>query len=190
MIIPEGFGQATLVFGGSALPRGAAVVFGYDSSLSTSPNADADAIVTAVEDNLMGWLATNVTLVRVDTKWGPNSTGAIGSSASGTPGVAGVNSSPPNTSFLLRKLTDAGGRINQGRMYVPGVVEDRVGNDGVLTAGTVSGLQADATAFLNDLGAADLPMYLLHNDPGDSPTLVTGLLVEATVATQRHRLRR
>jgi hypothetical protein len=65
-----------------------------------------------------------------------------------------------------------------------------VGNDGVLTAPTVSGFGADLTVFLNDLGAADLPMYLLHNGAGDSPTLVTGLQLEAQVATQRHRLRR
>jgi hypothetical protein len=108
------------------------------------------------------------------------------------PALAGTGGSPGATSqvaYLIRKITDLGGRRNRGRWFLPGVVEGEVNSGGFLDSGIVVALETAADAFAATLGAADCTVYLLHSD-GGAPTEVTSYQVAPQVATQRRRLGR
>jgi hypothetical protein len=107
---------------------------------------------------------------------------------------------PPNCALLVRKSTGLGGRRGRGRCYIPWVVQEAAANDvGVIDGASLTVRQGDADAWLADLaagssGTSPTPMYLLHDTSGagaePAPTEVTGLSVDALIATQRRRLGR
>lgn len=112
--------------------------------------------------------------------------------------VVGTGSSaavPQNTSYLIKKSTDSGGRRNRGRMYIPGVPSGALTGAGVLTNATVTSLNTAATTLkvggtvhtaFGFLGQAQV----LHESGSLTPTEITDLTASNMVATQRRRLRR
>lgn len=108
--------------------------------------------------------------------------------------VAGEGSSvayPPNTAYLVRKVTTAPGRHGRGRMYIPGVGQGAAFDNGVLLTGFLDGLN-DAlgefiTAALLIEGVTELQLY--HETESPSPSQVVALVGQSKVATQRRRLR-
>jgi hypothetical protein len=116
----------------------------------------------------------------------------------GTGSAAVTQFCPQNTALLVKKLTTHGGRPGRGRFFWPYVAEPDVDNTGVLNSST---LTTWATLFNNFLLAladtshgAATPMVILHNRRKDgtlpAPYVVTGLILDSIVATQRRRLRR
>lgn len=108
---------------------------------------------------------------------------------SGTAGPAG-SIAVINTAVLITKTTPLGGRKNKGRMYCP---PTEPAESGISAAGQMSdtdrgNIQARWNNTMAYLEAEELPMCLFHSD-GSAPTVVTGLTVQSTVATQRRRLR-
>lgn len=189
MEIPVGYAQITHTFGGTALPRGAAVVYGVENVNSDPAVTVASVIDPLWQSNIMVELASTVTLLSTIVKLGPTEDGEYYVLADSQAGGKAVNACPPNTAILVRKQTAAGGRKNRGRMYVPGTDELKIDFKGQLTAAYVSDLQDAFTDYASALALADLPLVVLHTDPADTPTPITALLVDNFAATQRRRLR-
>jgi len=102
---------------------------------------------------------------------------------------------PQNCAFLVQKRTGKAGRRNRGRWYLPGVPESIVGSDGTVIESNRAALQTAAQAFLTGMPAAagGLVMVILHSTGVSgvpAPTVVTQMVVDSRIATQRTRLRR
>jgi len=190
MTIPAGFAQVNIKFVGASIPTGAEVTFGVTDGLAEGPEAIAEAV-----DGLLtstGCLAPLSQTVDINTilvKVGPDDTGPSAEIPSEGGGGTAGNVAPPNLAVLIRKNTSLGGRHGQGRLFLPGVIETVVGDDGALDTTFRNGLQSDWNDFLAALVLAEIPMTLLHGD-ATAPTVVTSLTVQAIAATQRRRLRR
>jgi hypothetical protein len=105
---------------------------------------------------------------------------------------------PQNCAMLVRKSTAKGGRRNQGRFFIPGILDESdVSNTGVIVGSAVATYQTVANDFLTGLSDDDpvgssIPMCLLHAEgisDTPSPTIVNRLTVDTTLSTQRRRLR-
>jgi len=190
MTIPSGFAQVNLKFTGASIPTGAEVTFGVIADVVTDPEAIADEVITACTSS--AWLAPlsqTIDLSTILVKVGPDVSGPSIEVPTELGGGTAGNVAPPNVAALVRKNTVHGGRKGSGRMYLPGIIESVVGDDGVLDTTFRNGLQADLEEFRAALDAAEIEMFLLHGD-ATSPYQVTSLNVQASAATQRRRLRR
>lgn len=104
----------------------------------------------------------------------------------------------PNWSFLVQKLTAKAGKRHRGRMYMPGIGETSVDNEGQISQ-ILADAQADrwndyrdALAVNPTVPGADCPPVILHSTPvgiGGLPTEITAFAVPRLGATQRRRLR-
>lgn len=202
--LPTGFYQATMLFTGTDIPRGAAIVFG-GSHGAGSPSTAATAINGAFNTHLKSVFNVAVSLAGTRVKFGPMDDGAFSYVTAGTAGTLVGAATPPNVAYLIRKNTAFGGRQGTGRIYQPGVTEPNVGVDGTVAGAHLTAMQTAWTGFLGGLNSVSLPMYLLHSygtyvalhhgDPVSidvdirAPTEVTSLSVDSKVATQRRRLR-
>ncbi len=107
---------------------------------------------------------------------------------------------PQNTATLVHKRSGTGGARGRGRLYVPGVPEGEVSPTGLMNQTWVNFLQGSFTAWLNELAnivpGAATGMVILHQAGGvvppsfPGPSLVTSLVIDPIVATQRRRLRK
>lgn len=195
MEIPAGYGQANLVFGGTALPLGAQTTFGFEVGVGfTGDPVDAgDAIVQAYKSSVFYQnLAQGADLLGCLVKFGPTATGPSGFYSEVVNSSATGGAAVPNVAFLIRKGTGQGGRAGRGRCYVPGVPEENVLDGGGLNGATVLQITADWANFMGKVVLEDLNPVLLHGvgSPLTSPTLITSWECDSTVATQRRRLRR
>ena len=188
-VIPPGFAEARLSFSipGDAGP--AMVVFGFEPA-DPDPNAIAPDILQAFQGTLLTQLAQTVVLSEVEVTVGQDGGPPIvGGVSSGGPGGINSDATPPNTAYLIQKRTVFGGSAYRGRMFLPGVIEERVENDGLLTPTAYDMLQDEADAFLTRMTTEGNPLVLLHGDPTLDPTPIAALNVAQKVATQRRRLR-
>lgn len=188
MIIPAGYAQVTHVFGGTGLPEGAATTYGILLNGGSWDPGDAGLLHDIFGDTWLTSMSASVTLERTILKAGPNDVGPATEFSDPRTGGNVASMAPPNVSFLVRKVTAMGGRANRGRMYLPGVPESLVGNDGTLDSTFVTNQATVATNFLSRLSAEVLAPVILHNSV-QTPTLITQLVMEPRVATQRRRLR-
>lgn len=109
-----------------------------------------------------------------------------------SPGLGGGAGMTPQVAYLVRKNTSVPGRHGRGRMYLPGVDEPSVDQDGTVLAAKVTGLNTELTNFLGALlllSPAVHP-YILHRTGAVAPTEIDTFEAETIVATQRRRLRR
>ncbi len=189
MTIPVGFAQVTHNIGGTAMAHPAAVVYGVDIVGAATPDEAAETAHGLYTDFIMKWATAATSLESTLVKFGPDATGPSGIFAADEPGLVAGAGSPSNCAYLIRKNSALGGRRGRGRMYVPGVAESQVGDDGDLDNSFASDFQDDINNFWLALGLANMPMVILHDD-ATSPTPVTSLVLQAQIATQRRRLRR
>jgi len=138
-----------------------------------------------------------VTWADVLVKFGPLATGSAAvQGVAHAIGAGGGEAYAPNTALLVTKNTSLGGKRGKGRMFVPGLSEGDVANNGIVLAGPLAGFQTSWNAALTQLQSLTLLPMLLHSyDPalGQSPqvpTEVTSFVPQALIATQRQRLRR
>lgn len=189
MTIPAGFGQAMFVYGGTALPLGAAVTLGFQQTGTTTPAEDAFDLHQAMRDVTAAMCATECSLISTMVKFGPDATGPSAVYTQVQAGGRSGGAAAPNTAMLVRKQTAMGGREGRGRFYLPGPSEEDIDEGGLLSATLRDAASAALGVFFAALIAADLPPYLLH-DSGTPPTAITTLSLDQRVATQRRRLRR
>ena len=191
-LIPDGYAQANLRFTDLSSPNGAEITLGIQLGLPGAGPADVAGIVAeAWGDTIRTVMPATVELGSVLVKFGPNLTGPSAELSAGTNGSGGGASGPPNVAILVHKNTALGGRAGRGRFYHPGAQESEVDPSGNLTPAFVAGMQTQCNTFFSDLDTAGLALVLLHSDgsPITAPTVLTGLTVDARVATQRRRLR-
>ena len=109
-----------------------------------------------------------------------------------------------NTAFLVHLQCSHNRSQRTGRMYLPGVSESSIGDDGILVSGTQTAVQNAANGFrtdVNDLSATGLEsvswrvIHVEGHDPDSgrpnawSSSDVSGCTCDNKVATQRRRLR-
>jgi len=192
--IPVGFGQAVFTFkvAGDNEEMLTTLGFATDADTSAERTGVADLFFDAWRDNLTGMHVSTCDLNRVDVYFGTTG-GTIPSTSTLPPngGTGGTGMLPPNTSILIRKLTNQAGRKNRGRMYVPGTPESIVDNVGLLGATNETSYNNQLELFRTQVLLAGnvTGLRILHSDPLDAPTEITGFKVDPKVATQRRRLR-
>ena len=190
-VIPSGWGQVNLKWGGVGYPSGAECTFGIALGSTDDPATMAATIAGIIDTRLSDRIPSNVTLESILVKHGPNVDGPFDDFGVGAAGTGSSGDVNPNCAMLIRKVTGFGGRMGRGRMYWP-VAEDQVGQAGVLKTSPdqVAAMNAAMADFLTDMVAADITPALLHNVASPAPYVITGFSTQPTTATQRRRLRR
>lgn len=191
-IIPTGYAQINLMFGGANLPLGAEVTYGCVVPAEvTDPQLLAETHHGFFVTNVLPYLNVNTTLTGAKCKFGPNDVGAFGEHFESVAGSTTGEALPPNVALLVKKRTALGGKRNRGRLYIPGIDEDTVDTAGVIDPTALVAMQADVTAWLADMVTNSTGMRILHTEPPGEPTIaVTSLVLDGRAATQRRRLRR
>lgn len=196
--LPAGFAQCAVELSYATLTRSAFVTFGVDN---TENDLDADNVASAVASAWMqngsintgfGHQVTNrVVTVRLGTDTGEPEIGTHTINNGG-----GGDNSPPaaNVAVILTKNTARGGRRGRGRMFIPWWYDDvDIDGAGLILPGSMASRQGFANLFHGALGAAGIPMVLLHSEGKTAegpPTPVTSLTLQNRVGTQRRRLGR
>lgn len=188
MIIPVGYAHVAHFFGGNSLPNGAAITYGVGGFGENDPLTLAELLHDAFTAEWGPSLTTGTNLEATRVKFGPNSTGPFATFSEQYTGLNPDQGLPPNTAALLKKQTASGGRSGQGRMFLPGLTEAQVAGNGDWLSGYLATLQTQASDWLTAIEGITTGMFLFHTASSD-PTKVTGLGVDAKVATQRRRLR-
>lgn len=191
--IPDGCSQINLKFTGTAVPLGAQCTFGVDHGEATTAATIGGLVLEALEASaLIEQCSKFVGVSSILIKMGPNQTGQMAEIPAAEVGVGLDPAVAPNTSVLIRKSTSLGGRMNSGRMFIPGISETVVSEAGMLSGGAHTAWQVAAENFLEALQTKGVPMVLLHSSSQIQglPLAVTSLQVDNRVATQRRRLRR
>lgn len=193
MLIPDGYGQVNIKFGGAGAPLGAQVTFGVQFlGTPTLLTTLATQISTAFDNRIMPQLSSAISHTSTLLKKGPNDTGAFVEVAGGGAGVLAATCVPPQVSMLVTKITNVGGRSGRGRMYLPGLLEANVDASGIITPASVANVSAAFALFLGDLETTlTTPMVLLHGEgsPATEPYIVENMVCQSKVATQTDRLR-
>lgn len=195
MVIPEGFAQVNLLFGGIALPLGAEMTLGLDISATegetpTTVGAAVNAAFTGA--NLPAELASTANYRGCLVKFGPNATGPSATVTTGPVSGTGAAVNSPGTSALIEKNTALGGRAGKGRFYMPGIQDLGTDPGGTLKSGYATSLFTKWNNFRTALLALELVPVVLHapGGPISVPTPITGFSVDGRVGTQRRRNRR
>jgi hypothetical protein len=202
LLIPEGFAAVELLLRHVSQTRQAEVTFGIELASVTGSNTElADQITTDYESTL--GVRTDIGVLIGPTVLHIGQSGGEALTIEGTltgGGARDTNVAPSNCAFLFKKVTARGGRRGRGRFYLPWIVADAGVDDvGAIDGGEAGPTEDAATDFLLALGDAGSPvgahpMVLLHNSggsttPGD-PDLVTALVGDRLIATQRRRIGR
>lgn len=157
-------------------------------------NAQEVAVIVADACNNAGSISNTMHSTTIQTKVTARrrisvSDVAIGELDVNVPGTQGGDAISPQVALLVSKTSGLAGRSNRGRMYIPGQSESNVDGAGTVLSTFRTTAQGAMDTFLGDLDTLETPMVILHNDPADTPTVVTALTVQNKVATQRRRLR-
>lgn len=191
-VIGNGTAQLRIVFRLTTDPEDMVATLGLVASAAFT-SGELTAIYDALADNLTPILSEDYEF-RGYRVTGKSDAGApydeeFFSTATGAT-VASVL--PQNCAVLVQKRTGVPGRPNRGRMYLPGVAtEASVAPNGIIESSALAGFQAAMNSLYTDLtdgaatGIADLAV--LH--PAGTHTVITALVVDDTIATQRRRLR-
>jgi hypothetical protein len=194
MNIPPGFAQTNLLFSGDGAPRGAQIVLGVEvASGVTDPIAVAHSIYDAYASTVLTFASSSILLTGCRAKLGPNDTGPDGVYSASTPGGnAGAAEVTPQVALLARKNTASGGRINKGRMFIPGAVEGAVDASGNVSSGTIAAYNTALADFISAVfaNANTNNLVILHTSPELEPTVITSITLQSLAATQRRRIRK
>lgn len=189
--IPTGYLEATYVWQQTGIQREMVNVMGHEvPGAVTNPDVMALTLFDFWSLALKGQQSTSFIFQRVEVRVGNDGDPLLGSFTGSTVGTGGINALPVNTSVLVTKRTAVGGRRNRGRMFLPGFCdESNVGPNGLMTVAELNSIQAAIIEWYDDLVAAGWAPYILHADPLDAPTEITGLQANQLLATQRRRMR-
>jgi hypothetical protein len=201
MVTPAGFASVIESLRLAGDPIDHAVTYGLEIDQLNPPTMISllESVAGAFNSNVMPTMPTQYTHVNTHIEWSvlappaPQLVGDRASSAQGGNALGGLI--PQNSAYLIRKNTALGGRRHRGRMYLPGVGEASVNDNGVLTQARTEEINPAVGNWLAALraSAAVVDMVLLHASsplsPTPAPTAVTSLAVQPQIATQRRRLR-
>lgn len=192
VIIPPGYGQATLNFSSTFLTDG------VGASVLGCRIGTGNTLLDTAQDLRAAW-ATHLqpaqdaaftldTITMVDADTGVEIIADLTGQSTG-------DVLPPNVTLLVDKITNQRGRRAQGRWFPPGFIFDfTVDQAGNLLAPEIMPLQDAFTGFLEAFQVGDHDIAILQNSEGISapispPPVVVALQVDNKVSTQRRRLR-
>lgn len=199
IVIPTGYAAVAATFEVAGDAEQMVCTFGVDSGAEEDPTVLADAIFDLWANTVTHFSASSIALgyrlgpfeCTIMTATGPQ-TGTGADFRLGTNDLMDVL--PNNCAVLAQKRTGRGGRKGRGRFFIPPCTLEDGDVDATGTIDTVhlASLQTWATAFLLALDSATTPMVLLHSEEAGpiAPDVVTNLVVQSRIATQRTRLRR
>lgn len=203
--VPEGYGQVIHSFSLTGDPEPMAITYGIttDDGETFTVDGIAAELHDAFGDIIMPFLKTTYTMKQTEVRFQDTPLPAdptLGLFVGDRVGGTGNDVLPQNSALLVHKRSNQPGRKGRGRLYVPGCIrEAQVDDKGIITALEVTGLQTAFTSFRTRMnagaaGQAGTPMVILHtiteDDATPTPTLVTALVVDSVIATQRRRLRK
>lgn len=183
-VIPPTYSRVTLEYA-PASPMGSNLVTGF--GVDTPPG---DVLLDKVEqwwdESLKLRTSNKYTLLRIEAR----NDVSVEDRTIGETGALLDDPAPPNTAALIRFGTGLVGRQYRGRMYLPGVLLDSEVSDSGTINSTVQASLLGTMLYLKDLlDSADYAPVILHSGVG-TPTTISSINVETSVATQRRRLRR
>lgn len=196
VIVPPDFAQGSVLWRLDGDPETMVTTIGlyHDSDPWDETNAEDlyDAFTTSLSEGLF---ATGYTIIgavvaiTVDVDDPPT----VFSFYSDSPWEAdGGDGLPQNNAYLIHKNTTVGGRAGKGRMYFPGVCEDRCDTKGVLADATRTELTTEMAAVAAHANSHDLFFCLFHSEtsPIGEPTPLSSFVCDPMISTQRTRLRK
>lgn len=190
MTIPSGFGQITIAHIGGGIVGEAVWTLGFDNNAGDTAAEIASNTATNLSAlDYTDLLSASVTVTEVRVKLGPDATGPSAVETFGDNGTVGGHAAPPNVAMLVHKNTPLGGRQGRGRLFVPGLAEAALDQNGLLTGEQVTAAQTFFTGLAATMILGAIPAHLLHAN-ALSPTAIDSLIVDSLSATQRRRLRR
>lgn len=195
--IPAGFSECTFVFRCQGIDRDITWSLGFE---------DDDFGTTTAEEQSLAmygyWSATGrpYAAAQMTTQWSFLGTSVVKMQEEGPltgqtfvtiPGSKTGAPVPVNCAYLARKNTTLGGRRNRGRAYLPPLFGDETTVDqaGEITVATVNSINALILAAFVAMIAGGIHARLFHTEAPFTPTPVTGMTVQSTLATQRRRMR-
>lgn len=105
------------------------------------------------------------------------------------PGTRGGPAEAGNATLAISERADLAGRAYRGRIYIPGLVENDVGQNDQITAGLIAGLTSFAlnwlSAYADPNGVGQLVIF--HRNDNLFST-VRSIVLESIVDSQRRRL--
>lgn len=191
-VIPEGYFEAQAIFSTPAAGGPAMVVTGHTQNELSSPDEEAELVAEncwGADGSLISVMSSSYALIQVNVYANQGGPDLLVGQWNGQIAGDGSGAAAPQVAVLVQKQSPFAGRRNRGRMYVPGVQQNSVGADGDLDGTSLSGWQAAAETFLAETQSHGVDLVILHNEPAVTPTIVTGLSVQALTATQRRRVR-
>lgn len=189
-VIPSGYAELSWHFTFDGTTHESITTMGVNTS-DVVTILDANDVMTTFADQFSDVIGSAVDLVRAIVRVGTDDDPLVIESTQDLIHMAGGDTLPPQCSFLVRKLTAFGGKKNRGRMYIPGANDNLVDTAGKLSDAGLTALQGAASGLKTDL--LDLSwisdLVVLHSAGVALPTVITSLIAENEIATQRRRLR-
>lgn len=194
LVLPVGVANTRLVW----TVAGSVEEMGFSVATAQTPEVTAAQIAERMRD---AWIGTTIgssaqwndefTFVKTSTTLMTVSGPVLAEATALDVGTNSEDAPPINCTILIKKLTDSGGRKNRGRLNIPsGKVEEAgVSAAGFILPATVTALQNQCDEWFAEMVTLEEQPVLLHSDPADEPTIITGFQVSSQIATQRRRMR-
>lgn len=197
--IPTGFINCHFKFQQSGVAHPSTFAIGFDA---TAFSGNLDTFATAIASAWIGAyglanILDSYVFLGVKLYLGPGDPFLVGEDIRSNQGTASGAPLTSNTTLLLKKTTGVAGVRYRGRMYSPAL---QVAETGVTGYGTIDATTRTNTQARYDLAFAAMqavtgvgPYVLFHAPSEDSatppPTVISSLILEPVVATQRRRMR-
>lgn len=185
--IGAGYAMVRHYFTSTTVAREAAITYGVDVGGITPSNTVASDLADMIGPVWNNIGSSSATMVRTELQVGPSPTGPSYLDSNADVGAVGGDGMTPNVAILVKKVTASGGRENRGRLYFPYTSEAIINAAGDVAGTNVTLINGVLATWLSDLESYGAPMVVLHNSLS-VPTVVTALVCENKVATQRRRL--
>jgi len=200
VVIPLGFGLATLPFRNTLDPEEMVCTIGFQDDPTASPNTMAVRVFGPLtSQNFM-----QASSGSVNYSYGPGRVTIMRTlgpvegvdTVSRTFTNAGLLALPNNCAILAQKRTARGGRRGRGRMFFPPffIGEGSVTSAGGVTTSLIDQWNLELENWRAGAATNVAPLYLLHDAPEIGPPIppdaVTSLVGQYQIATQRKRMRR
>lgn len=200
LIIPDGYGHVIHSMSLTGDAERIAITYGvsFETSGTDTHQEAVDALRLAFVTELGGTIATGYQHVQTELIVGAALQTDHAIYLNTNPATfTGTNAPlPQNCALLAHKRSAQSGRRHRGRFYVPGINEAEVNQAGVCSTALLNLYSARLTAFLTGVrnSAKIADMVILHTLTGvgsvPAPTVVTSLIPDTVIATQRRRLRK
>lgn len=197
LVIPDGFVNAIITISNSSAGISAkSTISQAFNSQNQWTQATAGRIANIFRDALAPCLDNGFLIGPCRFVYGKAGSDEVWEDTGTEAGTRGAQTyGPPANAFVVSKVSGLAGVRNRGRLYMPGVADNDVGEDGIVQGATVNLLQAAFDDLFSDLEAdADIQaLDILHDSstPGSqNPTQQVGYVVRNVVGTMRPRQRR